>query len=131
MHSWLVILRKNIHDPTTWIWGQVWLKGIQIKKRHFIGSNNLCELGLIGFPKFIKNQGYFQAQSYHTLFVKSSNNENLTILVMYVKDIILIRDDHTKIELSKRKLAKEFEIKDLAELHYFLAWSKKGIFVSQ
>lgn len=61
-----------------------------------MGSNNLCELGLIGFPKFIKNQEYFQAQSYHTLFVKSSNNGNLTILVMYVKDIILTGDDIQK-----------------------------------
>ena len=41
------------------------------------------------FSKFVKNQGYLQAQSYHTLFVKSSNNRCLEILIVYVDDIIL------------------------------------------
>lgn len=87
------------------------------------------------FTKFINNEGYFQAQSNHTLFVKFSNNSNLAILIMYVNNIIITRDNHEEIKMLRRKLSKELEIKYLGELHYFLGMevlrSKKGIFVSQ
>ncbi|KAH9658679.1 protein kinase domain-containing protein [Citrus sinensis] len=50
-------------------------------------------------------------------------------------DIILTRDDIVEMSRLKQNLAKEFEIKDLGQLKYFLgmevARSKKGIVVSQ
>ena len=50
-------------------------------------------------------------------------------------DIILIGNHEEKIDLLKKLLTKEFEIKDLGNLKYFLgmeiARSKKGIAVSQ
>ena len=53
---------------------------------------------------------------------------------MYVDDIILIGNDLEGMKMVKLKLAKEFEIKDLYSLRYFLsiemARSKKGIYVT-
>ena len=48
--------------------------------------------------------------------------------------MILTGNDHVEIEALKKILAKEFELKDLSALRYFLrmeiARSKNGIFVS-
>ena len=54
---------------------------------------------------------------------------------MYVDNIILTRNDHEEIERFKGVMAREFEIKDLGPLRYFLgmevAKSRKGTVVSQ
>ena len=54
---------------------------------------------------------------------------------MYVDDIILTGDYEEELLKIKRSLEKEFEVKDLGPLRYFLgmevARSKRGIFVSQ
>lgn len=59
----------------------------------------------------------------------------ITILIVYVDDIILTGDDESEMARLKRKLAAEFEIKDLGNLKYFLgmevARSRKGIIVTQ
>lgn len=44
----------------------------------------------------------------------------MTILTIYVNDTRVIGDDHEEIQNFKGKLAKEFEIKDLGNLRYFL-----------
>ena len=57
------------------------------------------------------------------------------MLIVYVDDIILTRDDVIEIEEIKKTLAREFEIKDLGRLRYFLgmefARTKKELVVSQ
>ena len=45
------------------------------------------------FAKVIKNQGYQQGQSDHTMFFKQSNDGRMTILIVYVDDIILAGDN--------------------------------------
>lgn len=56
-------------------------------------------------------------------------------MIVYVDDIILIEDNIEEMSKLKYNLAKEFEIKDLGQLRYFLwmeiAWSIKRIVVSQ
>ena len=58
----------------------------------------------------------------------------LLIIVLYVDDLILTGDE-LLIHSCKADLAKEFEMKDLVLLHYFLGleiWQQKGgLFVSQ
>ena len=53
---------------------------------------------------------------------------------MYVDDIIVPRDFTEEIDSLKRVLAKEFEIKDLGNLKFFLGMEiarlRKGIVVS-
>ncbi|RVX22937.1 hypothetical protein CK203_008434 [Vitis vinifera] len=59
----------------------------------------------------------------------------MTIIIVYVDDIILARDYEEELCKLKNFLAKEFEIKDLGNLKYFIGMeivrSKKGIAVSQ
>ena len=83
----------------------------------------------------MKKQGYDRGQSDHTMFVKHSGDSKITILMVYVDDIILTEDDEIKIARLKRGLVEEFEIKDLGQLRFFLGMkvtrSKKAIMVSQ
>ena len=57
------------------------------------------------------------------------------MLIVYADDIILTGDDSLELERLKKVLTREFEIKDLGPLKYFLgmefARSKKGSFISQ
>ena len=54
---------------------------------------------------------------------------------MYVDDIIVTGNDRVEIERIKKKLACDFEMKDLGNLRYFLkrevARNKNGISISQ
>ena len=79
--------------------------------------------------------GYKQSQGNHTLFIKHSISGGVTSLIVYVDDIIVTGNDEKEKNTLKQCLAKEFEIKDLGKLKYFLgievARSKQGIFISQ
>ena len=85
--------------------------------------------------KAVKKHGYIQGQTDHTLFIKQSLNGKITILIVYVDDIILTKNHINEMDKLKEVLANEFEIKDLRPLKYFLGMevdrSKKGIVVSQ
>ena len=87
------------------------------------------------FTKVVKGYGFVQCQSDHTMFVKHFPEGKMAIIIIYVDDIILTGNHEEKIDLLKKLLTKEFEIKDLGNLKYFLgmeiARSKKGIAVSQ
>ena len=69
------------------------------------------------------------------MFYKHSREGKIVVLIVYVDDIILIGDDNPKLERLKKALTREFEIRDLGPLKYFLGMefdrSKKGIFISQ
>jgi hypothetical protein len=79
--------------------------------------------------------GFKQSQGDHILFVKHSESGGVTVLLVYVDDIIVTGDDEEEQQMLAQHLAKEFEIKTLGKLKYFLgievAHSRKGIFISQ
>jgi hypothetical protein len=58
--------------------------------------------------------------------------QGVTVLLVYVDDIIVTGNDEEEQKLLGQHLAKEFEIKTLGKLKYFLGievtHSKKGIF---
>lgn len=87
------------------------------------------------FGKTVKSYGYCQSQVDHIMFYKHSKDDKVAILIVYVDDIILIGNDLVELGMLKKKLAANFEIKDLDALKYFLgnefARSKEGIFVNQ
>ena len=68
------------------------------------------------------------------MFFKQSNDGRMTILIVYVDDIILTGDNTGKVERLKKVLATKFEVKDLGQMRYFLgmevARSRKGISIS-
>lgn len=59
----------------------------------------------------------------------------MTALLVYVYDIIVKGNDLNGMESLKNRLMKEFEIKELGKLKYFLgievAYSEQGIFISK
>ena len=87
------------------------------------------------FAKVMIANGYKQSKGDHTLFIKHSISGGVTALIVYVNDIIMTGNDEKEKNTLKQCLAKEFEIKYLGKLKYFLgievARSKQGIFISQ
>lgn len=71
------------------------------------------------FGKAVKSHGFHESQTDHSLFHKHSEMGKIAILIVYVDDIILTGDDYEELTRLKRKLAEEFEIKDLGALKYF------------
>ncbi|RVW71223.1 Retrovirus-related Pol polyprotein from transposon TNT 1-94 [Vitis vinifera] len=86
--------------------------------------------------RVVKKHGFIQCQADHTLFMKHSKEGEMTLFIVYVDDIIITGDDEEGIGNLKKLLAREFEIKDLGQLRYFLGmevgrtkeelWSRKG-----
>lgn len=80
----------------------------------------------------MKKYGYCQENFYHTLFIKCKSGE-VTLLIIYVDDMVVIWDDVVEIEKLQGYLGSEFEIKDLGGLKYFLgiepALSKESIYL--
>ena len=87
------------------------------------------------FARAMLAMGYRQSQGDHTLFIKHSSSGGVTTLLVYVDDIIVTRDDDMEKQILSQNLAKEFEIKSLGRLKYFLgievAHSRQGILISQ
>ena len=63
--------------------------------------------------------GYKQSNSDHTLFLRRRGGK-ITCLIIYIDDIIITGDDKAEIKNLKSKLFREFEMKDLERLKYFL-----------
>lgn len=86
------------------------------------------------FSNFMKQIGFKQSDADHTLFVRN-NGGRITTLIVYVDDMAVTGNDHDEIAKLQLLLAKEFELKDLGQLKYFLgievARSKAGISMSQ
>ena len=97
--------------------------------------NNLLKHSLNALGQATKSYGYHQSQVDHTMFYKHSEKSKNTILIVCVNDIILTGDYKDEVPKLKLFLAKEFEMKDLGFLKYFLgmeiARSSKEIVVSQ
>jgi hypothetical protein len=86
------------------------------------------------FRKAMLKLGFRQSNADHTLFYKRCAGK-LTILIVYVDDIVITGDDSQGIEKVKQHLKNEFEVKDLGEMRYFLgievSRSPRGIYLSQ
>src|SRR6266542_1166182 len=86
------------------------------------------------FRRAIYDMGYTQCNGDHTVFYKHRGS-CITILAVYVDDIVITGDDVEEIRCLKRRLGDTFEVKHLGQLRYFLgieiARSSKGIVLSQ
>ncbi|KAJ9673153.1 hypothetical protein PVL29_026432 [Vitis rotundifolia] len=86
--------------------------------------------GLKQSPSF----GMNKSKKDHSVFYKKSA-DGIILLVVYVDDIVITRNDHAGISDLKAFMHSKFHTKDLGELKYFLgievSRSKKGMFLSQ
>ena len=82
---------------------------------------------------FLTSMGFSKNKADPNLYFKVTKDEPV-ILLLYVDDLFLTGDDKQIVE-CKKKLAEEFEMKNLGLMHYFLGlevWkSSKGIFFNQ
>ena len=82
----------------------------------------------------LNGRGFVKSQADHTLFTLTSK-QGITIILVYVDDIIITGSDKEGIISTKAFLKASFDIKDLGELKYFLGIemcrSKEGLFLSQ
>ncbi|CAB1184505.1 unnamed protein product [Spirodela intermedia] len=82
----------------------------------------------------MKGFGYIQSNGDHTLFIKRGDPNKVTALIVYADDIIITGDDIEETKCLGQNLSREFDIKYLGRLKYFLgievAYSK-GVFLSQ
>jgi Reverse transcriptase (RNA-dependent DNA polymerase) len=86
------------------------------------------------FSQAMRGYGYTQSNSDHTMFYKK-NYKKIIVLIIYVDDMIITENDEEGIRELEEKLFKEFEMKHLGGLKYFLGIEvtrdKEGIYLSQ
>ena len=81
----------------------------------FMASSRLLELGL----KSLAQQGFISSPHDTTLFVRRSS-AGIILILLYVDDMIITRDDSAGIRSFQHFLSQHFEMKDLGTLSYFL-----------
>jgi Reverse transcriptase (RNA-dependent DNA polymerase)/Integrase core domain/gag-polypeptide of LTR copia-type/GAG-pre-integrase domain len=78
--------------------------------------------------------GFKRSEADSSMFTKTSN-QGIVVILIYVDDLIITGSDKRGIIDLKLHLGREFDIKDLGNLKYFLgieiARSQKGLFLSQ
>ncbi|CAN6542824.1 unnamed protein product [Malus baccata var. baccata] len=86
------------------------------------------------FTSFLPGLGFKASFVNPSLFVQTSSL-GVVVLLLYVDDIIIIGSDSSLIFDVVLALTKEFDMKDLGQLHYFLglqiSYQTSGLFVSQ
>ncbi|RVW22282.1 Retrovirus-related Pol polyprotein from transposon RE1 [Vitis vinifera] len=86
------------------------------------------------FTKSMRAFGYRQSNSNHTLFLKKQHGK-ITALIVYVDDMVVTGNNPEERKALQNDLFREFEMKDLGPLKYFLgievSRSSEGIFLSQ
>jgi len=95
-------------------------------------NNNVCKLqqSLYGLKQagrqwyeklstFLISQNYILSSADHSLFLKRHDIDT-TIILVYVDDIVLTRNDHAEILNITNMLDQNFKIKNLGDLTYFL-----------
>ncbi|MCO5604585.1 hypothetical protein L7F22_058753 [Adiantum nelumboides] len=84
--------------------------------------------------KYLLRIGFRMSHANHSLYVHHSD-AGFVLITIYVDDLIIVGDSKTEIEHVKGLLKKEFEMKDVGELRYFLGLevicTAKGIWLSQ
>lgn len=84
--------------------------------------------------EFLVRSGYIVAPADSNLFVKAREGR-LTVILVYVDNLIITRDGETEIQQTKENLSIRFQMKELEELNHFLRLkvecTKERVFLCQ
>ncbi|KAJ0806207.1 putative RNA-directed DNA polymerase [Helianthus annuus] len=105
-----------------------------VYKRLSMDSNRHLVLGFSALVLFLLNNGFLCSKADTSLFVYKKG-ASIVYLLVYVDDIIITGSDPQLIQSFITRLNKEFSVKDLGVLGYFLglevAYSDTGIYLSE
>ena len=73
----------------------------------------------------MKEFGYKQSNSNHTLFIKH-REDKITTLIVYMDSMVLTGDDLEERKALQQFLTSKFEMKNLEQLKYFLGLRSQG-----
>lgn len=84
---------------------------------------------------FFKKQGFQKCEMEYGVYVQHTSEGNMTLVCLYVDDILLTGSSEQEIAKFKKVLMNEFEMTDLGKMTYFLGmefrYSEKGIILHQ
>ncbi|CAN1165361.1 Retrovirus-related Pol polyprotein from transposon TNT 1-94 [Linum perenne] len=100
---------------------EVQRKGKMVCKlvKSLYGLKQASRMWFIKLTTALKNEGFKQSASDHSVFIYTVN-DSILILLVYVDDIILASNDLKLVEDVKQRLKSHFKVKDLGQLRYFL-----------
>ena len=102
-------------------------------KKAFYGLKQSSKAWFGRFTRAMIDLEYHQARGDHALFIKHGGA--VTTLLVYVDDILIIGGDVEEIRKLTEALSRQFDMKQLGPLKYFLgievAYSKAGISLRQ
>ena len=88
-------------------------------RRTLYGLKQAPQAWFAKFSSIISQHGFSGNSFYTALFLRRSDH-GITILLLYVDDMIITGDDMRGIQNLKHFLGHQFEMKDLGSLNYFL-----------
>jgi hypothetical protein len=83
----------------------------------------------VKIDSFFYQKGFVKSKSDPNLYIKKDEDGNVSLISLYVDDLIITGSAHKLIDEIKSQLSQEFEMKDLGELHYCLGlevWREPG-----
>lgn len=69
---------------------------------------------------FLMKLGFLKCTTEHGVYIKGSNTTNLTVVCLYVDDLLVTGNNETEIANFKGEMMREFEMTDLDLISYFL-----------
>ena len=99
------------------------LKGQEYKvyklKRSIYGLKQASRQWNLKFHEVMLKDGFTMMEEGHCMYIKRSNIVFI-ILFLYVDDILIVGNDKKLIDVTKKRLSSNFEMKDMGEASYVL-----------
>lgn len=70
--------------------------------------------------EYLISSGFKPSAADPCLYVRTGKGGKITMVVIYVDDILITGDDNAGIEVFKTQISQRFKMKDLGQLHWFL-----------